>query len=279
MPFKLARLSQRSGETTLNEGQRQERILQGTGQTLYTIWLPLLVLVSLTLVTQLASVSYTSTQSFSAILLPSTAALLAVTMPLAVLGLWLGTGIGLGTPLLTALLTRSPDAVRELARDTRLAVGLGLFVGLFLWILRIVSAHFLPPDLPELGHRGAVGGLLVSISAAIGEEVWLRLGVMTTLAWLIMRALGQLVLRPQVAWTAIVIAALVFGAIHLPQLAAARAATTIGIAATMLGNTLVGIVCGWLFWQRGLIAAILAHFSIDFVLHVLPALLGPIGGL
>lgn len=250
----------------------------GTAITLHTKWLPLLVLVSLTLVTQLASVSYTSTQGFSDIFLPSTAALLVVTMPLAALGLWLGSTIGLGTPLLTALLTRSPDAGQRLGRDTLLAVGLGLSIGLFLWILRIVSEEFLPPDLPELGHRGAIGGLLVSISAAVGEEVWLRLGVMTTLAWLIMRTLGQPVLSSKVAWTAIVIAALGFGAIHLPQLAAAGAATTIGIAATMLGNTLVGIVCGWLFWQRGLIAAIVAHFSIDVVLHVLPALLGPIDG-
>ena len=250
--------------------------IRGTTRTLHANWLLLLVLVSLTLVTQLASVSYTSTQSFSDIFLPSSVALLVVTVPLAALGLWLGSKIGLGTPLLTALLTRSPDAGRQLGRDTRLAVSLGLSIGLLLWILRIVSAEFLPPELPDLGHRGAVGGLLVSISAAIGEEVWLRLGVMTTLAWLIMRALGQPALRPQVAWTAIVMAALGFGAIHLPQLAAAGAATTIGITATMLGNTLVGIVCGWLFWQRGLIAAILAHFSIDVVLHVLPALVATI---
>lgn len=30
---------------------------------------------------------------------------------------------------------------------------------------------------------------------------------------------------------------------------------------------------GWLFWKRGLVAAILAHFAVDTVLHVLPALL------
>jgi hypothetical protein len=65
-------------------------------------------------------------------------------------------------------------------------------------MLRIVSVQFLPPELPELGHRGAIGGLLVSISAAIGEEVWLRLGVMTILAWLFLRLLGQSELRPQV---------------------------------------------------------------------------------
>lgn len=240
----------------------------------YTFWLPLVVLLSLTLATQLASVAYTSAQSFSAVLLPSTVALLVVTTPLAALGLRLGSKIGLGTPLLTALLSRSPGAGRRLLRNTLRAFGLGLLVGLFLWMLRTVSVQFLPPELPELGHRGAIGGLLVSISAAVGEEVWLRLGVVTILAWLILRVQGQSELRPRVAWAAIVMAALIFGVIHLPQLAAAGAATPIGIAATMLGNTLVGIVCGWLFWQRGLIAALVAHFSIDLILHVLPALLG-----
>lgn len=48
---------------------------------------------------------------------------------------------------------------------------------------------------------------------------------------------------------------------------------TIGIVATIIGNTLVGTVCGWIFWQRSLIAAILTHFSVDLVLHVLPALM------
>jgi membrane protease YdiL (CAAX protease family) len=95
---------------------------------------------------------------------------------------------------------------------------------------------------------------------------------MTILAWLISRMFGHSELRPQVAWAAIVMASLAFGAIHLPQLAAAAAATPIGIAATILGNSLVGVVCGWLYWQRGLVAAILAHLSVDLVLHVVPAL-------
>ncbi len=254
--------------------KKAEPTLQDTTRPAYTFWLPFLVLLSLTLATQLASVAYTSAHSFSAVFLPSTVALLVVTTPLVILGLWLGAKIGLGTPLLTALLSRSPGAGRQLLRNMLQAFWPGLLVGLFLWMLRIVSAQFLPPELPELGHRGVIGGLLVSISAAVGEEVWLRLGVMTILAWLILRVQGQSELRPKVAWSAIVIAALIFGVIHLPQLAAAGAATAIGITATMLGNMLVGIVCGWLFWQRGLIAAIVAHFSIDLVLHVLPALLG-----
>jgi hypothetical protein len=259
---------------TLNEDERPESVPPGITGSAYSVWWPLVVLLALTLVTQLASVAYTSTQKFSAVILPSTIALLAVTAPLATAGLWLGARIGLGAPLLTALLSRNTGAGRRLAQTIVPAIGIGLVAGLFLWLLRILSLPFLPPELPELGHRGVIGGLLVSVSAALAEEVWLRLGAITIIAWSISRVQGHSELRPQVAWVAIVLAAFAFGAIHIPQLAAAGAATAIGVAATMLGNTLVGIVCGWLFWQRGLIAAVFAHLSIDIVLHVLPALLG-----
>jgi hypothetical protein len=238
-----------------------------------SIWLPLLVLVSLTLVTQLVSVSFTSDKDFAHIFLPSATALLLISTPLAALGLSLGPKIGLGVPLLTALLARRPGALRQVVKVATPAAGIGLSVGLLLLLLRLATVDLLPPELPELGHRGAVGGLLVSISAAIGEEVWVRLGVLTILAWILVRALGQHELTPGLAWIAIVVSALAFGAIHLPQLAAAGAATSIGIIATMLGNSLVGIACGWLFWKHGIISAIVAHFATDLVLHVVPALL------
>lgn len=235
--------------------------------------MPLVVLVSATLITQLISVGFTSELSLAEILLPSTIALLLVSTPLAALGLSLGSRIGLGAPLLTALLRRSPGAIREFARVTALATAIGISIGLVLWLLRHATADLLPAELPDLGHRGVYGGLLVAVSAAIGEEVWLRLGVMTVLCWLLVRALGRHDLTPPVAWIAISVSALAFGAIHLPQLAAAGAATPFGITGTMLGNGLVGIACGWLFWQHGIIAAIAAHFAIDLVLHVVPALL------
>ncbi len=242
-------------------------------QKVYSFWLPLLVLVSLTLVTQLVTVAFTSDKSFAEIFLPSAIALLLVSAPLAALGLLLGSRIGLGAPLLSALLARSPGALRQLMRATALATGIGLLIGLFLWLLRLATLDWLPSELPDLGHRGVIGGLLVSISAAIGEEVWVRLGAMTILARLLVRVLGQHDLTPRIAWAAITISAFAFGLIHLPQLAAAGAATSIGITATMLGNALVGVACGWLFWKHGIISAIAAHFAVDVVLHAMPALL------
>ena len=253
---------------------KQEPIANDPIRSTYTFTFPLLVLVSLTLVTQIVSVASTAEKSFTAVFLPSLIALLVITVPLAALGLRLGTPIGLGAPLLTALLSRRPGAARRLGREAMLAIALGLIVGAFLWALRIITASFLPPELAELGYRGAIEGLLVSISAAVAEEVWLRLGVMTILAWIFMRTLGHSDVTQKVAWSAIVVAALAFGLIHLPQLAVAGAATPIGIVATILGNALVGVVCGWLYWQHSLTAAILAHFSVDFVLHVVTAIVG-----
>ena len=222
---------------------------------------------------QLVSVAFTSDKSFAEIFLPSTIVLLLVSTPLAALGLSLGSRVGLGAPLLSALIMRSPGASRQVVRVTALAAGIGVSLGLFLWLLRLATADLQPPELPDLGHRGVTGGLLVSISAAIAEEVWLRLGVMTILAWILVRSLGHQDLTPRIAWTAIAVSSLAFGAIHLPQLMAAGAATSFGIAGTMLGNILVGIVCGWLYWKHGIISAIVAHFAIDVVLHVIPALL------
>ena len=234
---------------------------------------PLLSLLLATLASQLASLAYNSEHPFVTILLPSTVAICVITLPLATLGLLLGRDVGLGAPLLSALWERRSGSGRQLLRDASIAVGLGLIVGLFLLLLRFALEPYLPSELPALGHRGAVGGLLVSISAAIAEEVWLRLGVMTILAWLVVRLRAASGLDSSSAWAAIALAAFAFAIIHLPQLAAAGAADSAGVLGTILGNTLVGVLFGWLYWQRSLMAAIIAHFAVDVVLHVLPAFL------
>lgn len=256
--------------TALNKNDHEASVRRPS----YTLVLPLMVVTAVTVAAQLASLAAGEGQHPASVFLTSAASIVLVTLPLAGLGLWLGQPIGLGAPLLTRLLLGQRGSGRQLRQDTKLAIPLGLGVGAFLLIFRIVTAPLMPPELPALGHRGTLGGLAVSVGAAVGEEVWLRLGVMTVLAWLFLRVSRRSGLDPLIAWPAIVLAALLFGLMHLPQLAAAGAVTPISISGTIVGNTVVGTVCGWLYWRRSLIAAILAHFSVDFVLHVLPAFTG-----
>ena len=48
--------------------------------------------------------------------------------------------------------------------------------------------------------------------------------------------------------------------------------TPLVITRAILLNGIGGVVFGWLYWKRGLEAAMIAHFSADIVLHVLLAL-------
>jgi membrane protease YdiL (CAAX protease family) len=74
-----------------------------------------------------------------------------------------------------------------------------------------------------------------------------------------------------VFWVANILAAILFGLGHLPTTAALVPLTSLVIARAVVLNGLLGIVWGWLYWKRGLEAAMISHFSADLVLHVLLA--------
>ncbi len=94
------------------------------------------------------------------------------------------------------------------------------------------------------------------------EELLLRWGLMTVIAWLIWRLAGRSRTEPGAAtmWMAIVLAAVLFGVGHLPALAAAGGGFTPEIVVRTIGlNAIAGIVYGWLYWRRCLEAGMIAH--------------------
>ena len=236
----------------------------------------LLFILLLTIAAQLGSLAFTSStggKDFQSMVLPSIFALSLVTIPLAGSGIWLGRHIGLGIPLLAALSRNQPGSWKKLFEDATITIPLGLVIGGLLVLVRILTESYLPPELPAYGHRGVIGGLLVSVGAAIGEEVWFRLGLMTILVWALMRLLGHEELRPAVVWAVVLVTSIGFGFAHVPQLLSYGAGSMIGVMGTIIGNTIVGIFYGWCYWRRSLVAAILAHFSVDIAIHVFPALI------
>jgi membrane protease YdiL (CAAX protease family) len=140
-------------------------------------------------------------------------------------------------------------------------------------------SYSLAPSMPERETKIVMPPmwecLLASVGAGIREEVSLRLGVMTLFAWL-----GMVIARCRpgnstAIWLGNVLSALVFGAIHLPQAAGLFGLNAGIVVFVLLGNGLPGVVFGWLFWRKGLIAAMASHFMFDIVLKVIaPALMG-----
>ncbi|REL35406.1 CPBP family intramembrane metalloprotease [Thalassotalea euphylliae] len=247
-----------------------------------------LCLFFLTLFAQSANqiyLSYSSEQEV-AVNIPLTLGFLSVlTIPALWIGLVLGSKLGLGlqntqrTDQLDfnghSQLDRKPrePALRFTGMSAGIvyAISFGVFLGVLLLLLRDLLHPYLPQALPEYGFRGLEGGILVSFGAAVGEEVWFRFGLLTLVLYIFCQLTGKIQPSEAMVKLAIVFIATLFGLAHLPQLAAFQAFTNFAIWATILGNILVGSLYGWCFWRFGLVSAIVAHFSVDIVLHVLPA--------
>jgi hypothetical protein len=63
------------------------------------------------------------------------------------------------------------------------------------------------------------------------------------------------------------------GAGHLPFAAGIAPLTPALVVAVVMINAFVALPFGYLYWRRGLEAAMIAHFSPDLVLHVITAAL------
>ena len=118
-------------------------------------------------------------------------------------------------------------------------------------------------------HQPAWMGLLASLYGGINEEVLLRL-FLFTLVYFLFGKLFKVAAhhRMRVLWTVNVLVALVFAAGHLPVLLKLVAPSSLEMFRVLLLNGIPGVVFGWLYWSRGLWAAMMAHFVADVVIHV-----------
>ena len=99
-----------------------------------------------------------------------------------------------------------------------------------------------------------------------------RLGLLTILIWMVgwiwHDETGRT--KPVGFWLTNLIVAVLFGAFHLLNLSALGLPLMAGLGIrAILGNGLLALAFGWLYWTYGLECAILTHSTIDVLLYVL----------
>ena len=185
-------------------------------------------------------------------------------------GLWLGGKLGLGAPLLEGWLYKKEPAVK--ARDSLKAGAMvGIAVGLVLLAIILPVAPHLPGLPFATAARAAVWKrVLVCFYGGIYEEILMRLFLLTLLGWLGARFFQKEKARlsPAVFWVANIIVAILFGLGHLPNASMVMHITPAVVMLALVLNGIAAIPFGYLYWKRGLEAAIIAHFCADFVLYV-----------
>ncbi len=188
------------------------------------------------------------------------------------IGLYFAKKVGLGLPVLEGWL-EGREVKSYLKSILGISVGLGIIAGILIIgfdylfsfagvTINVAQASINPP---------AWQGFLASFYGGINEEILLRLFLMTIIAWVIFKIKKTKEGNPTSTgmWLAIVLAAVIFGAGHLPGLMAVTTFTPLIIIRTIIINAVGGIIFGWLYWKNGLESAMISHFSADIVLHVI----------
>ncbi len=183
-------------------------------------------------------------------------------------GLRLGAPLGLDAPLLRRLVYRQP--VPAGYKRFGFAIALGIAAAVAVAALDVLLRPYLPERLTASPPgAGRLAGFLAAFYGSIAEEIEMRLFAMSAIAWVAWRLARRPAAVPAaIYWIAIVAAALLFGAGHLPLALRIWGPDAVTIARIVALDALPGVAFGWLFWKWGLEQAMVAHFAADLVLRV-----------
>jgi membrane protease YdiL (CAAX protease family) len=205
-------------------------------------------------------------------------------VPAAGLGLLVARRIGLGAPYLESWLDGAPRLAEPLSSIVRPALFWAVVTALVAFGVDAIFQHALGVDFPapEIHARIAVpwwSSGPASFWAPFAEEILDRLFLLSLVAWLgmkLFRVPGEGRGRWTALWIANVATALFFGWYHISneRLFAATVPSIVALR-TVLIILPVGLAFGWLYMRRGLEAAILSHFVIDVIVHVVRPLVEP----
>jgi hypothetical protein len=171
----------------------------------------------------------------------------------------------------TAQVSEGKQTFGEIFRPAVLTgVGLGAIVAVLNRLLPVPALFPAPHSLPSLDAN-----LLKALYGGIFEELFLRLLAIPSIAILIFsieKTLSQKMNwapRKPVMWLSISLVALLYGCANLAVAAQYSQPITIYIAAqVLLSHGFLGIALGWLFWRKGIEAAIVAHLTTNLFLLV-----------
>ncbi|MDH5590430.1 MAG: CPBP family intramembrane metalloprotease [Gemmatimonadota bacterium] len=170
--------------------------------------------------------------------------------------------LGLDAPLNIVLL--GPGGRSRITPSMRLGAAVGLAVAFLIVLLDVLLfAGETVRRLPEFGtHPSIPSRLFIVVVGSVGEELFFRALVATLAAWLVYLALTPFTrnARTPARWAGILLAAGLAGMWHVGAPEHAVRVLTIG--------GISGVTYGWLYWWKGLEAAILAHMVVTASLYL-----------
>ncbi|MFY0671928.1 MAG: CPBP family intramembrane metalloprotease [Bacteroidia bacterium] len=147
----------------------------------------------------------------------------------------------------------------------------GLISGVLLSAIGAIYIPLLPSEFLEVSESFAPSVLNRLLYGGFTEEIMMRFGLMSFLVWLILKALKKSDLS---TWVGLLLAAILFAFGHFPvAFQAVNEPSAALLSYILIGNSIGGIIFGWLYWKKGLESAFIAHFLTHVVMLFLESLL------
>jgi hypothetical protein len=208
---------------------------------------------------------------------PATLAIVSVVQNLVLgaltvgIGLFIAHKIGLGAPTIGALVS-GHSAPYSLSHLILYPVIAGLFIGLLTAALDLMYLpHWPKPILDAAKSTSLTENFCASFYGGFNEEYLTRLFGLSIVAWLISHIGHHTSTTPAawVMWVSIFVMAFLFAIGHLPALKGLVGKVSgLMLSRTLILNIPLAVVCGWLYWEYGIEAAIVTHFISDIIYHV-----------
>lgn len=179
-------------------------------------------------------------------------------------GAFVSSKVGLYSPIISAIANEGRVVIAF-----RSQIFPGLVGGCIGAVIIIGFYSFAPESFSQVQPEKPLPIAVRMLYGGITEEVMVRWGLMSTIAWVIWRSFQRESHLPtkSITWAAIIISALIFGLSHLPSFGQPLSAAL--IAYITIGNMLFGLLAGFLFWRYGLESAIFAHLLSHFFVFLI----------
>ncbi|MCQ6963288.1 CPBP family glutamic-type intramembrane protease [Methanolobus chelungpuianus] len=186
-------------------------------------------------------------------------------------GIFLGKKVGLKATLLESLFEGRglPEGFNS---SLKLSILLGLLVGTLIFATdRLVFSMFTEPLTVLLSSPPIEQRILYSFYAGIVEEIILRFFLVTLLVWISWKIKKNPDGSPTTTgfWLSILLVSTIYGFGYFLSLTSVTDYNAILPIAIIALGIISGSVFGWLYWKKGLEAAIIANLSASLMVFVI----------
>lgn len=173
-----------------------------------------------------------------------------------IVGVILHKKVDLNVPIIEGLIARENNW--NLKSIIKAGIIGGVSSGILITLSSVIFHPFLPEEFIELGENIKPSLATRFLYGGFTEEILLRFGFMTLIVWIASKIIKNG--KNSIYWIGILISSFIFGFGHFPVAFQAVDNPSIGLLSyVLIGNTIGGLIFGWLYWKKGLESAFIAH--------------------